>query len=120
MDIPSMLDRQHKLRTVSAQPVVLKAIAKLYYDTFFGKNENLRNEENQNKLIDGLNDFDFSHTNPAWRYYILPLEQRAAEGLDGLSSYLLKMTREQSETLALMMKKAKHLDFQELITTFIR
>ncbi len=90
LDIPGMLEKQHKLKTVAAQPVVLKAIAKLYYDFFFGKNDALNNETNQNKLIDGLNDFDFSHVNPAWRYYIMKAEERNSAGLDGLIEYLPK------------------------------
>ncbi|MEI9912265.1 MAG: hypothetical protein WDO71_22990 [Bacteroidota bacterium] len=61
LEIPSFLDNQPKLKTVAAQPVVLKAIAKLYYDTFFGKNEVFNNESNQEKLVTGLKTFDFSH-----------------------------------------------------------
>lgn len=90
LDIPGMLEKQHKLKTTAAQPVVLKAIAKLYYDLFFGKNEELRTEENQNKLVDGLSDFDFSHTNPAWRYYILKETERSTYGLESLMGYLPK------------------------------
>ncbi|TCZ66430.1 DNA sulfur modification protein DndB [Flaviaesturariibacter aridisoli] len=90
LDIPAILEEKHKLKTTAAQPVVLKALAKLYFDFFFGKNDELRTEENQQKLIDGINDFDFSHTNPAWRYYILKPEERALHGLEALSVYLPK------------------------------
>jgi DNA-sulfur modification-associated len=90
MDIPNMLESKHKLKTTAAQPVVLKAIAKLYFDLFFGKKEELFTEENQNKLIEGLSEFDFSHTNPAWRYYIMDEETRDKNGLTGLEAYLPK------------------------------
>lgn len=90
LDIPGMLDKQHKLKTTVAQPVVLKAIAKLYYDVYFGKNEDLKNEEIQNRLIEGLETFDFSHINPVWRYYMLKAEERKEYSIDGLSEYLPK------------------------------
>lgn len=86
--IPDFLEKQPKLKTVSAQPVVLKSIAKLYYDTFFGKNEVFNNEINQGKLIAGLKTFDFSHANLAWRYYTMSVDQRSQEGLSGLAGYL--------------------------------
>ena len=90
LEIHGMLESKHKTKTVAAQPAVLKAIAKLYYDVFFGKNEELRTDENQVKLLDELNSFDFSHSNPAWRYYMMSDEDRVANGLDGLKSYLPK------------------------------
>jgi hypothetical protein len=86
--IPGFMEKQPKLKTVASQPVVLKSIAKLYYDTFFGKSETLNNEENQAKLIEGLATFDFSHKNPAWRYYLMGTEERIASSLSGLTHYL--------------------------------
>jgi hypothetical protein len=88
LSIPGFLDEGPKLKTVAAQPVVLKAIAKLYFDSFFGKNESLNNMENRDKLLNGLKSFDFSHDNLAWRYYFLSHEERDSSKLPGLSNYL--------------------------------
>ncbi len=64
------------------------AIAKLYFDFFFGKNETLNNNINQDKLTSGLKTFDFSHGNLAWRYYGLPAQERNSTELSGLAEYL--------------------------------
>lgn len=88
LTIPGFLETRPKLKTVSAQPVVLKAIAKLYFDCFFSKNANLNNQENQENLLKGLIDFDFSHSNLAWQYYSLNEEDRNSEKLAGLKEYL--------------------------------
>jgi hypothetical protein len=88
LSIPGFLEKFPKLNTVAAQPVVLKAIAKLYYDFFFGKNESLNNASNHEKLLNGLKTFDFSHDNPAWRYYLITPDQRNEGNLTGLVNYL--------------------------------
>ncbi len=74
-----------KQRTVAAQPVVLKAIAKLAYDLAFGRD---RDEALQRRLFDGIGEIDFSHANLMWRYYELSAAEREAGGLQGLSAYL--------------------------------
>ena len=73
--------------TVLAQPVMLKALAKLTFDFAFGRAKG-RSEENLNQLLDGLTDFDFSHANPVWRYYEMSEADRQAAGISGLSDYL--------------------------------
>lgn len=88
LEIPGFLEPHAKLKTVAAQPVVLKAVAKLYFDIFFGKSDLLNNSENQNQLVEGLKTFDFSHRNLAWRYYLLSVEERGHQDLVGLSEYL--------------------------------
>lgn len=88
LSIPGFLEEQPKLKTVAAQPVVLKGIAKLFFDAFFGKNDLFNNEVNQNKLIEGLKTFDFSHNNVAWKYYLLSPEQRVENSLASLSEFL--------------------------------
>jgi hypothetical protein len=88
LGIRGFTEKNNKLKTVAAQPVVIKAIAKLYYDTFFGRNESLNNQDNQLKLRAGLLTFDFSHNNPAWRYYLLDPVQRNQFEISSLSTYL--------------------------------
>jgi len=74
-----------KMTTVAAQPVVLKAIAKLAYDFAFGKHPN---SEHLDRLLAGVERIDFSHANPMWRYYELPPVERKRKGIDGLEEFL--------------------------------
>jgi hypothetical protein len=77
-----------KLKTVAAQPVVLKAIAKVVFDLAFSN----RRPDNGDTLLDTflsrLSSIDFSHQNPMWRYYELSEKQRDENKLVGLASYL--------------------------------
>ena len=77
-----------KQRTVLAQPVVLKALAKLWYDFHWSKNTEWNTPENREKLVRGIRTVDFSHEHPMWRYYQLSEEERARLGLTGLSDYM--------------------------------
>lgn len=88
IQIPNFIDESAKQLTVTAQPVVLKALAKLTYDFFFGKNKEWTTPENQEKLLNSFTTFDFSHQNPLWRYYLLTEEERVANNLNGLEEYL--------------------------------
>lgn len=83
--IPGFGERKAKCNTISAQPVVLKALAKLTYDFAFGKN---KNDEYLRTLLEGINELDFSHSNPMWRYYQLSDEERDNYGLQDLERYL--------------------------------
>jgi hypothetical protein len=72
-----------KTKTVAAQPVVLKALAKLTHDFAFGRN---KDEELLNRLLDGITDtLNFSHDNPIWRYYERSPEEREK---DPMTAYL--------------------------------
>tara|TARA_B100000315_G_scaffold244162_1_gene268354 strand:+ start:388 stop:1749 length:1362 start_codon:yes stop_codon:yes gene_type:complete len=74
-----------KLKTAAAQPVVLKAIAKLVYYFAWGTKSNYSYLE---KLLSGIESVDFSHSNPMWKYYLLAEPERNAYGLSGLAEYL--------------------------------
>ncbi|KGC09058.1 MULTISPECIES: DNA sulfur modification protein DndB [Burkholderia] len=74
-----------KQRTVAAQPVVLKALAKLVYDFGFGRQ---KDPELLEKLLAGISRVNFSHEDPMWRYYQLSPEERTKWNLDGLAAYL--------------------------------
>jgi DNA-sulfur modification-associated len=76
---------QARKKTVAAQPVVLKAFAKLVYDFAFGRD---RNPQLLSQLISGIPKLDLSHQNPMWRYYEMTALQRDSSGLTGLSEYL--------------------------------
>lgn len=64
-----------KQKTVAAQPVVLKALAKLTYDFAYGRH---RDQSLLEKLFNGIPSLDFSHKNPMWRYYQMPDEERSS------------------------------------------
>ena len=66
-----------KKNTVAAQPVVLKALAKLCYDFGYGRDED---PQYLDKVISAIEqgEIDFSHTNPMWRYFQMELYERDA------------------------------------------
>jgi hypothetical protein len=84
-NIPGFGQPGAKESTVAAQPVVLKALAKLTYDFGFGKG---RSNEHLDTLILGIKKIDFSHTNPMWQYYQLDVEKRDRLLLSGVTDYL--------------------------------
>ncbi len=86
--IPKITNTNPRQNTVAAQPVVLKALAKLTFDFFFGKNKDWATEENQQKLFAGMTAIDFSHSNPMWRYYSLSADEIIQYGLESLTEYL--------------------------------
>ena len=76
-----------KYKTVAAQPVVLKALAKIMFDLSFSK----RKPENANKFLEifleNITRLDFSHGNPVWNYYHMSEEDREIN-FPGLNEYL--------------------------------
>ncbi len=77
-----------KMKTISAQPVVLKALAKLTFDFAFSKRKPTNGALHLQTLLNGIPMLDYSHTNPAWRYYQLDEVERSAQSLEKLKSYL--------------------------------
>jgi len=74
-----------KQNTVAAQPVVLKALAKLAYDFGYGRH---KKAEWLKVLLDGIPTLNFSHDEPMWRYYQLNSSERDKWRLTGLAEYL--------------------------------
>lgn len=87
-EIPSFGESQAKIKTVAAQPVVLKALAKLCFDLNFSNRRPDNGSELFDLLVEKIPEFDWSHQNPIWRYYEMTSEQRKAEGLESLELYL--------------------------------
>ncbi len=77
-----------RTKTVMAQPVMVKAVAKLVYDFAFARRRDETASANLETLLGGLSRVDFSHTNPCWRYYEFDESARAANGLSPLKDYL--------------------------------
>jgi hypothetical protein len=88
IEIPHFGDPQAKEKTIAAQPVVLKALAKITYDLNFSNRRPGNSDELYSKFLDGIERVDFSHSNPMWRYYELTEGQRVDAKLDGLAAYL--------------------------------
>jgi hypothetical protein len=89
-EIDGFGEQHSKQRTVAAQPVVLKALAKLHYDFCFSPRRDIsKTDEYETALLDGIRGgIDFGHTNPMWQYYSLSENQRIERGLTGLGEYL--------------------------------
>lgn len=88
ISIPGFGEPGAKERCVAAQPVVLKALAKLTYDFAFSNRRPSDSAAQLEKLFSSMSDIDFSHGNPMWRYYELTEEQRNQLGVSELSKYL--------------------------------
>lgn len=109
-----------KMKTVAAQPVVLKALAKLTYDFGAGKKAD---GDQLIRLIEGIGEIDFSHRNPMWRYYELSREERARL-VPGLSDYLPNDEGNRdvggSDEAGRMRFGAKHNDIYPILGDMIR
>lgn len=88
IEIPNFGEEQAKEKTVAAQPVVLKALAKIVYDLNFSNRKPENSEELFTKFLGGLENVDFSHSNKMWRYYELTEGERLDAELKGLADYL--------------------------------
>ena len=86
--IPGYGEQGAKLKTVAAQPVVLKALAKLVFDFGFSARRPENGQELLEKFLAAFTDLDFSHENPMWRYYELTEGDRSRLGLSGIEEYL--------------------------------
>jgi len=121
--IPGFGSNSARRTTISAQPVVLKAIGKLAYD--FSPVGRFASDELLTRLIDNLSSVDFSHTNPLWRYYLLSLEQRNQMDVGALVNYLPDSTANRdigtfdSDT-AVMRFGSRHNDIIPIIGDMIR
>jgi hypothetical protein len=83
-----MKESSPRQNTVAAQPVVLKALAKLVFDFVFGKNKEWVTEENKQTLLNGISQINFTHENPMWRYYSLHPDEITKYNLENLKDYL--------------------------------
>jgi len=85
-EIPGFGETGAKKKTVAAQPVVLKALAKLFHQFKCGKVPDMTSLQS---LVEGMQNgrIDFSHANRIWRFYLLDKEVRETE-FPGLSEYL--------------------------------
>jgi hypothetical protein len=88
IETPDFGSHQAKEKTVAAQPVVLKAMAKIAYDLNFSNRRPAESDELFQQFLERLPSVDFSHENPMWNFYALSSEEKVNSGLSGLAEYL--------------------------------
>lgn len=120
--IPGVGEESARKKTVAAQPVVLKALAKLTFDFAFGRKAD---STLLDKLLDGITAIDFSHNNPMWRYYEFNPIERSEKGLQGLAAYLPSENEGKNRDIGAFMGGymrfgAKHNDIFPIIGDMIR
>ncbi len=125
IEIPHFGSHNAKENTVAAQPVVLKALAKLTYDLNFNNRRPDNASELFERFLSGISDIDFSHDNPMWNYYGMTDDERLENGLAGLSEYLPDETSTAnrdvgSKQTGFVRFGAKHNDIVPLLTDMIR
>jgi hypothetical protein len=122
--IPGFGEEHAREKTVSAQPVVLKAIAKLVYDFSFNARRPDDGDNLTERLLSGISDIDFGHDNPMWKFYELSPGERLDAGLAGLEEYLPATDGANrdigSSQGGVMRFGAKHNDIYPLIGDMIR
>lgn len=123
--IPGLGEELARTKTVAAQPVVLKALAKLIYDFAFSNRKPANSEELLNTLLDGITDIDYSHQNPMWRYFELSNSERVSNGLSDLALYLPEEDSSVNRDIGkfqggFMRFGAKHNDIYPIIADMIR
>ena len=125
--IPGFGKDKAKLNTIAAQPVVLKALAKLTFDFAFSKRKPFQSEQFLEKLLSSIPNIDFSHTNPLWRYYELTDIEKTQYNLIGLKDYLPSDDEGFNRDLGkfdsvanLMRFGSKHNDIYPIIADMIR
>jgi hypothetical protein len=112
-----------KQKTVAAQPVVLKALAKLAYDFAYGRH---KNEAHLRTLMAGIPTFNFAHDEPMWRYYQFTPDERRKWQLGPLEAYLPSEEGGNRDIGAFNEKErvmrfgAKHNDIHPIIGDMIR
>lgn len=87
-EIDGFGEERAKEKTIAAQPVVLKALAKLTYDLNFSNRRPDNAQEMFDRLLDEIPSIDFSHSNPMWRYYDLASDDIEKYGLTELPNWL--------------------------------
>lgn len=124
MALPGIDEEHAREKTVAAQPVVLKALAKLTFDFAFSNRRPDNAEELLELLLGGITDVDFSHDNVMWRYFELSDADRETL-TPGLATYLPSPEPGVNRDLGafqdgFMRFGAKHNDIYPLIADMIR
>lgn len=120
-EIDDLAEPDAKLKTVAAQPVVLKALARLTFEYAKGRGVS---DEHLETLLEAIPQFDFSHENKLWRYYQMEEGPRKKE-FPGLAAYLPPESEGNrdlgaTDVFGRMRFGAKHNDIFPIIADMIR
>ena len=86
--VPGFGEEGAKTKTVMAQPVVVKAVAKIVFDLAFGRKRGTDADQQLENVLNNLSSLNLTHTNPCWRYYELNEQSRIEHSLAGLKNYV--------------------------------
>ncbi len=114
-----------KENSVAAQPVVLKALAKLAYDLNFSNRRPDDGADLYEKLLEAIPSIDFSHSNPIWRYFELNEGELRSNGLEDFFRWLPDLDSNANRDIGafqngFMRFGAKHNDIFPIIGDMIR
>jgi hypothetical protein len=124
-EIPEFGANRAREKTVAAQSVVLKALAKIAYDLNFNNRRPANGLELFEQFLERLPSVNFSHDNPLWNYYAMNDEARLAAGLENLKDHLPEVTPGVNRDIGslqggFMRFGAKHNDIYPIISDMIR
>jgi hypothetical protein len=124
-EIPEFGANCAKEKTVAAQSVVLKALAKIAYDLNFNNRRPANGLELFEQFLERLPSVNFSHDNPLWNYYAMNDEARVAAGLENLKDHLPEETPGVNRDIGSMQGGfmrfgAKHNDIYPIVSDMIR
>lgn len=125
MQVPGFGEECAREKTVAAQPVVLKAMAKLVFDYAFSNRRGGDGDTNLEVLLNGITEIDFSHDNPMWRYFEYEHEDRKFHNINSLADWLPEENPLVNRDIGafqggFMRFGAKHNDIYPLIADMIR
>ncbi|MSU91934.1 hypothetical protein GE300_20460 [Rhodobacteraceae bacterium 2CG4] len=124
-DIPGFGDAGAKEKTVAAQPVVLKALAKITFDLNFSNRRPENGPELYEMFLTKFDEIDFSHQNPVWRYFDLEQSEVNEATLNDLGDWLPSTDTGANRDIGsyqggFMRFGAKHNDIYPIIGDMIR
>ncbi|MBQ2261855.1 MAG: hypothetical protein II336_10855 [Loktanella sp.] len=114
-----------KESTVAAQPVVLKALAKLTYDLNFSNRRPENSDDLFEQFLSAIPNINFSHDNPIWQYFDLSAEQIQQHGLENLKAWLPDLETSANRDIGskqggFMRFGAKHNDIYPILGDMVR
>lgn len=123
--IPGFGEERSREKTVAAQPVVLKALAKLVFDFSFSNRKPENSNDILNRLFDGITEIDFSHGNPMWQYFEMTDAERVTNAVSDLALYVTQDDGSVNRDIGkfqggFMRFGAKHNDIYPIIGDMIR
>jgi hypothetical protein len=124
-EVPDLGSNRAKEKTVAAQPVVMKALAKIAFDLNFNNRRPENSDELYAQFLDRLPNVNFSHSNPLWNYYALTDKERVEAGLESLKDHLPEETPGVNRDIGSMQGGfmrfgAKHNDIFPILSDMIR